>query len=67
VSSGGDKKSTTTSVTNDAPPEWAIPYFQSNLQRADDYANQPYTPYTGQRVAGVNEMNPYASNRYADQ
>lgn len=65
MSSGGKK--TTTTVTNDAPPEWAIPYFESNLQRADNYANQPYQPYTGQRVVGADTMNPYASNAYADQ
>jgi len=29
--------------------------------------NQPYTAYTGQRVAGAGQMNPYASNAYADQ
>ena len=41
---------------------------------ASGLANTPYTPYTGQRVAGQNEMNPYAgqlnpyaSNRFADQ
>ena len=67
MSSGGKKQSTTTTVTNDAPPEWAIPYFQSNLTRADQYANTPYQAYTGQRVAGAGEMNPYASNAYADQ
>jgi hypothetical protein len=29
--------------------------------------NQPYTAYTGQRVAGAGQMNPFASNAYADQ
>jgi hypothetical protein len=29
--------------------------------------NQPYQAYTGQRVAGAGQMNPYASNAYADQ
>jgi hypothetical protein len=29
--------------------------------------NQPYTAYTGQRVAGAGQMNPYSSNPYTDQ
>ena len=44
-----------------------MPYFESNLTNASNYANTPYQAYTGQRVAGANQMNPYASNAYADQ
>lgn len=44
-----------------------MPFFQSNLTQASNYANQPYQPYTGQRVAGVEMMNPYTSDRYANQ
>lgn len=51
MSSGGDEQTTTT-TTND-PPSWAVPYFQSALNRAGQLANQPYTPYTGQQVAGL--------------
>lgn len=29
--------------------------------------NEKYTPYTGQRVAGAGQMNPYASSRFANQ
>lgn len=63
MSSGGGK---TTTTTND-PPKWAIDYFKGNLDQASQYANEPYQPYTGQRVVGVDTMNPYTSNRYANQ
>lgn len=63
MSSGGGK---TTTTTND-PPAWATDYFKSGLEQANTLANTPYTPYTGERVAGQNQMNPYASNAYADQ
>lgn len=51
MSSGG--KPTTTTTTNNAPPAWAIPYFQRGLNLAEDAATKPYTPYTGQVVAGM--------------
>lgn len=59
-------KTATTTATND-PPAWATPYFKNNLDAASAYSKEPYKPYTGQRVAGMNEMNPYTSNAYADQ
>lgn len=51
MSSGGSKNTTTT--TDNAPPAWAVPYFQQGLQMAQNVATQPYTPYTGQQVAGM--------------
>jgi hypothetical protein len=32
--STGHKTATTTSVSNDAPPDWAVPYFKQNLDVA---------------------------------
>lgn len=49
----------TTTVQNF--PDWAVPAAQGYLNRAVDVSNLPYTPYTGQTVAG---MNPYQSNAY---
>ena len=49
MSSG--KKTSTTTATND-PPAWATPYYKGNLDAASAYSKQPYTPYTGERVAG---------------
>ena len=49
------------------PPEWAVPYYQGTLGSIANFINQPYQPYTGQRVAAAGTMNPYASNAYADQ
>lgn len=67
MSSGGKKTTTSTTVNNSGPPEWAIPYYQANMDAVANFVNQPYQPYTGQRVAGANTMNPYASNQYADE
>ena len=44
-----------------------MPYFQQHLKTAGNVENQTYTPYTGQRVAGVGQLNPYANNAYTDQ
>lgn len=37
-------------------PAWAAPYYQDYLSRASDLSKQPYQPYQGQTLAG---MNPY--------
>lgn len=52
MSSGGSPSTTTT--TNSGPPSWAVPYFQQGIHLASTVANKPYTPYTGQLVAGQN-------------
>lgn len=65
MSSGGGK--TTTTTQQSGPPEWAVPYYQGTLGSIANFINQPYQPYTGQRVAAAGTMNPYASNAYADQ
>lgn len=38
-------------VTQTNIPEYARPYYESLLQRAQATSEQPYTPYTGQRIA----------------
>lgn len=43
-----------TSTTKNEPPKWAQPYFTSYLSSAQEQANRPYTPYSGDRVAGYN-------------
>lgn len=62
MSSGGGK---TTTTTND-PPKWAIPYFQQGLGMATSVANRPYTPYTGQMTAGLNDGQYAAMNMTAN-
>ena len=42
---------TSSTVTQSNIPEYARPYFESLLQRAQATSEQPYTPYTGQRIA----------------
>src|SRR6185369_9913376 len=34
-------------------PQWYSDYLQQVMGRAVGAANEPYTPYTGQRVAGL--------------
>lgn len=50
MSSGGDEQQTTTSTSG--PPEWAIPYFQQLGSRAMNVADQQWSGYGGDRVAG---------------
>ena len=40
-------------VTQTNLPEYARPYFENLLQRAQATSEQPYTPYTGQRIADL--------------
>lgn len=49
---GGGKGSNTTKSTFKLPPEFIKAYNES-LQMARNAVNQPYTPYTGQLVAGL--------------
>lgn len=51
MSSGGSKTQTTT--TSSDVPAWAKPYFTQALGAASNLANEQYTPYTGQMVAGL--------------
>lgn len=51
MSGGGGSPSHTTSVTKQELPAYAQPYAEQLLQRGTALSNQPYTPYTGQRIA----------------
>jgi hypothetical protein len=50
MGSKGGPANTTQTVINDVP-EYARPYFDRNLQRAEAATNQPYATYGGQRLA----------------
>jgi len=46
---------TSTTVYQQALPEYAAPYFERLLQRAETESLQGYQPYTGARLAGFTE------------
>jgi hypothetical protein len=52
MSGGGSKNQTVTQTSE--PPSWAVPYMQDAMQRAQQISSEPYSPYTGQLVAGLN-------------
>lgn len=49
--SGGTDNIATSNV-----PEWAVPYAQGFMSRAQQTADLPYTPYEGQTVAQLNPL-----------
>ena len=51
MSDDSDSKQTTTSVNS--YPSWATNTAKDVLSRGTQLANQPYTPYTGQRIADL--------------
>lgn len=53
---GGGKAPTSTTVTQTNIPEWAKPYAMDILGRATALSTSPYTPYSGERVAGFTPM-----------
>lgn len=57
---GGKQQNVTT--TQEVPP-WVQEAMQWNIDRGQMLANQPYTPYPGQRLAGFNptQQNAFAS------
>lgn len=50
---GKGSGSTTSTVTQQNIPKEFYPYFGRLLTRAEEASQQPYTPYTGQRLAGT--------------
>lgn len=44
------------SQTNTTAPDWLLNYQQENFQIADQLADQPYTAYTGPRLAQQNDF-----------
>lgn len=57
---GGGPSSSTTYTSN--LPEYARPYYERLMDRTEAESNQPYTSYTGQRVAGFGEDSQAALN-----
>ena len=60
--SGGSETTTTSAF-----PDWAAPYAQSFLQRSQQVADIPYTPYGGQTVAQFNPFQTQALNATAQR
>lgn len=58
---GGGQKSTTNEVKEIKLPAWVEKAGQENYQRAQGIANQPFDPYTGPRVAPLDQ---YFSEAY---
>jgi hypothetical protein len=46
---------TTSNVNQSNLPEYARPYFESLMNRAQQTSYQPYQPYTGDRIAGFTD------------
>jgi hypothetical protein len=51
---GGSSPSTVTQTTTQQLPSYAQPYAEQLMSRGSDLSNKQYTPYTGQRIAGLN-------------
>lgn len=49
---GGGSQPTTSTVNQSNLPEYARPYFERMMGRAEAESNQPYVGYGGQRIAG---------------
>jgi hypothetical protein len=49
---GGSGGPTQSTVNQSNLPEYARPYFERMMGRAEAESNQPYVPYGGQRIAG---------------
>lgn len=58
-SSGGGGTST---VYQSTLPEYARPYFENIMERTRSVSEQPYSPYTGDRIAGLNSLQTSAIN-----
>lgn len=52
MSKGGGGGPTDTTVTQNALPEYARPYFENVLDRSQYESLRPFEPYQGQRMAG---------------
>lgn len=52
MSGGGGSSPSSQTVYNSSLPEYAKPYFEDVMRRSQTISNEPYQPYTGQRLAG---------------
>jgi hypothetical protein len=57
----------TNTVTQSGPPEWAIPYYKSYFDKASAVSDLPYQPYTGQRIADLNQYQTGGLNATANR
>lgn len=53
---GGNNQPSSQTVNQTNLPEYARPYFERMMAKSEATANQPYQPYTGQRVEGLNNF-----------
>ena len=53
---GGGSAPTSQTVTQTNLPEYARPYFENIMNRAQAESYRPYTPYQGQRIQGFEPM-----------
>lgn len=59
---GGQPQQMTSTVNQSNLPEYARPYFEAMMMRAQQVSNDPYVPYTGERLAGFNPQQQQAFN-----
>lgn len=57
---------TQTTLTQSVIPEWYTNYAQQTLANQQAVANKPFTPYTGDRVAGINDTEKQAKELALD-
>ena len=59
---GGRGGGGTSTVYQSTLPEYARPYFENIMERTRSVSEQPYAPYTGDRLAGLNSLQTSAIN-----
>ncbi len=64
-SGGGGQNTSTVQQSNAYIPPWLEQASAGAVQRATDLSNQPYNPYTGQTVAGIDPAQQQAYNQVA--
>jgi hypothetical protein len=62
---GGGQNTSTVQNSNAYIPPWLEQASAGAVQRATDLSNQPYNPYTGQTVAGIDPAQQQAYNQIA--
>src|SRR6187551_2203061 len=62
-SGGGGQNTSTVQNSNAYIPPWLENASAGAVQRATDLSNQPYQPYTGQTVAGIDPAQQQAYNQ----
>jgi hypothetical protein len=63
---GGGGQPTSQTVTQTSIPEYAKPYVEKMLGKAQALSDQPYKPYQGQRIAGFDPMQLQAQQNVAN-